>query len=355
MNIASFFRLFATIFWIGTFGFLVYSLLRSGQNRPIKRSGIVIISAFLISVIFSLLSMGMVFIEPQERGVVISAIAPKGYREQALQPGLQWVIPGLENVKLYPISKQSYTMSIAPSEGQISGDDSITARTSDGQQIYVDASVIYSINPADVITVHIEWQDRYSDGLVRPVARAVIRDAVSQFGVEEVYSSKRDELTSLISKNMSETLAKSGLLMDVFLLRNITFSDEYAASIEQKQIAEQLAQQAKLTVEQKKQEAEQARQTAQGLADAAVIRAKGEAEARLISAEAEAKSLVLIAESVKDRPDLLTYQYITKLSPNIQAMLLPSNSPFLFPLPDMNSDGSTSVAPAIIPTPEATP
>ncbi len=355
MNIASFFRLFATVFWIGTFGFLVYSLLRAGQNRPIRRSGLVIITAFLVSIIFSLLSMGMVFIEPQERGVVISAIAPKGYREQALQPGLQWVIPGLENVKRYLISKQSYTMSIAPSEGQISGDDSITARTSDGQQIYVDASVIYSINPAEVTKVHIEWQDRYSDGLVRPVARAVIRDAVSQFGVEEVYSSKRDELTAMISNNMSEQLAKSGLLMDVFLLRNITFSDEYAASIEQKQIAEQLAQQAKLTVEQRKQEAEQARQEAQGLADAAVIRAKGEAEARLISAEAEAKSLVLIAESVKGRPDLLTYQYITKLSPGIQTMLLPNSAPFIFPLPDMYSETQTTTLAPVIPPVEAAP
>lgn len=348
MNIASFFRLFSTILWIGSIGFLVFSLLRAGQNRPVKKSDVFIITSFLVAILVSLVGVGMVFIEPQERGVVISAVSPLGYREQALQPGLQWIIPGLENVKRYPISKQTYTMSIAPSEGIIIGDDSITARTSDGQEIYVDASVIYSIDPTSVITVHIEWQDRYSDGLVRPVARAVIRDAVSQFGVEEVYSSKRNELSLMISQNMAEKLKPNGLIMDQFLLRNITFSNEYAASIEQKQIAEQLAQQAKLIVEQKKQEAEQARQEATGLADAAVIRAKGEAEARLISAGAEAKSLVLLSESLKGRPELLTYQYITKLSPNIQALLLPSNAPFLFPLPDMY-DGLTTNEPAAIP------
>ena len=337
LNIASSFRLIATVLWVGSFGFLVFAMLRSSQNRPIRKSGLIIVSAFVISLIFSLVSMGMVFIEPQERGIVISAVSPLGYREQVLQPGLQWIIPGLENVKRYPISKQTYTMSIAPSEGDVIGDDSITARTSDGQQIYVDASVIYSIDPTQVITVHIEWQDRYGDGLVRPVARAVIRDAVSQFGVEEVYSSKRDELTSMISENMRAKLAENGLVMDQFLLRNITFSEEYAASVEQKQIAEQQAQQAKFVVEQRKQEAEQARQTAQGIADAAVINSKGEAEARLIQAEAEAKALLLIADAVKDRPDLLTYQYITQLAPNIQTMLLPADSPFLFPLPEMNT------------------
>lgn len=354
MNIASSFRLVATILWVGSFGFLIFAMLRSSQNKPIRRSGLTIVVAFLISVFFSLISMGMVFIEPQERAVVISAVSPKGYREQALQPGLQWIIPGLENVKRYPISKQSYTMSVAPSEGEYVGDDSITARTSDGQQIFVEASVIYSINPTSIIKVHIEWQDRYSDGLVRPVTRSVIRDAVSQFGVEEVYSSKREELTLMISQNMTEKLEQNGLIMDQFLLRNITFSEEYAASVEQKQIAEQLAQQAIFVVEQKKQEAEQARQTAEGVADASVIRSKGEAEARLIQAEAEAKSLLLIAEAVRDRPDLLTYQYITKLAPNIQTMLLPANSPFLFPFPEMNESGSqlpTTIIPETQPIP----
>lgn len=347
MNIASSFKLIATVLWVGSVAFLVFAMLRSSQNKPIRNSGVTIVSAFVVSLIFSLVSMGMVFIEPQERGIVISAVSPLGYREQALQPGLQWILPGLESVKRYPISKQSYTMSIAPSEGAFDGDASITARTSDGQQIYVDASVIYSINPSNVIQVHIEWQDRYGDGLVRPVARAVIRDAVSQFGVEEVYSSKRDELTSMISTNMTTKLAENGLIMDQFLLRNITFSEEYAASVEQKQIAEQKAQQAVFVVEQRKQEAEQARQTAQGLADAAVIEAKGEAESRLIQAEAEAKALLLIADAVRDRPDLLTYQYITKLTPSIQTMLLPNNSPFLFPLPEMSTEDN----PVVIPNP----
>ena len=59
-------------------------------------------------------------------------------------------------------------MSIAPSEGEIAGDDSITARTADGQEIFVDASIIYSIEPSQVIQVHIDWQDTYVEGLVRP-------------------------------------------------------------------------------------------------------------------------------------------------------------------------------------------
>ena len=143
---------------------------------------------------------------------------------------------------------------------------------------------------------------------------------------------------------MAGKLTENGLILDDYILRNIAFSPEYAASVEQKQIAEQQAQQAKFVVEQKKQEAEQARQVAQGRADAVVIDAKGSAQARLIDADAEAKSLDLIATALKDKPELLNYQYITKLSPNIQTMLLPSNAPFLLPVPELLKN-ETVIAP----------
>ena len=217
----------------------------------------------------------------------------------------------------------------------------------------MDASVIYSINPADVVGVHIAWQNRYADGLVRPLSRGVIRDAISQFGVEEVYSTKRGEVSTLISNEMENQMAANGLLMSNFILRNITFSDEYAASVEQKQIAEQQAQQAEYVVEQRRQEAEQARQVAQGRADAVVIDAEGDAEARLIQADAEAEALELIALAVEGNPDLISYLYINKINPAVQVMLLPDNVPYLLPLPTLGPPAPDEIG--ALPTPTPTP
>lgn len=342
MNIATLAQGLATLAWLATAAILILVVVRASRNHPIRSGATVTIVAAVIAVVLTTVSSGLVFINPDERGVVISAVAPKGYREEALQPGLRWVIPFAENVVRYPISRQTYTMSIASSEGSIQGDDSITARTADGQEIYVDASVIYSIDPTQVTQVHILWRDTYTNNLVRPLARGVIRDVVSQYKVEEVVTTRRYEMAQTLNDQMKAKLAENGLILYDFVLRNITFSPEYAASVEQKQIAEQQAQQAKLVVEQKKQEAEQARQAAQGQADAAVINAKGAAEARLIQAEAEAKALDLIASALKDKPELLTYQYITKISPNISVMLLPSNSPFIFPLDQIGPNQSTT-------------
>jgi len=337
---------FATVLWIA------FSVFRAAKKQPGKMAVPVTIILALLAVILTAVNSGLVFIEPQERGVVISALAPGGYRPDPLQPGLSWVIPFFERVQIYPISYETYTMSIAPEEGQVQGDDSITARTADGQEIQVDASVIFAVDPEQVIRVHILWQDRYQAELVRAQARSIIRDAVSQFNASEVVSTKRFEFIDMVNKQMTEVLDENGLLMVDFVIRNIAFSPEYAAAVEQKQIAYQQAQQAELLVEKKKQEAEQARQEAQGLADAAVIAAEGQAAARILEAEAEAQALEVQAKILEQYPNLLTYVYITKLSPNVNVMFLPSDSPFIFPLPEEFTPELTP--PEVVPTPEPT-
>ena len=343
MDIANVFKLLAFILWIVAVALLILGLTRTSRGQPAKG----LMTGFLVTVIsavvVTIISLGVVFVQPEERDVVISALQQKGYRPQALQPGLNFIVPLFEHAIPYSIARQTYTMASAAAEGQVEGDDSIRARTRDGQQVTVDASVIYSIDPANVIDLHIKWQDRYQDNLVRPEARGIIRDAVSQYDVEEVVSSKRSELEKEISDTMEQKLAENGLVLADFVLRDIHFSDEYAAAVEQKQIAQQQAQQAAYVVEQRKQEAEQARQTAQGVADAAVIKAKGDAEARVIQAQAESQALQVISQVLRDNPDLLTYQYITKLAPNVQVMFLPNNSPFVFPLPQVQ--GTTTTTP----------
>lgn len=332
MRITDLITVISVVFWLAVLGVVILSSVQAARGQKIKNARLLLIVFAAGAILTTILSAGLVFIEPEERGVVISALAAKGYRDEALQPGLRWIMPFMERVELYPISRQSYTMSIATNEGEITGDDSITARTSDGQEIFVDASVIYEINPEKVVDVHILWQDRYAD-LVRAQARGIIRDAVSQFGVEDVVTDKRFELVAFINENLAIKFEENGLTLVDFVLRNITFSPEYAASVEQKQVAEQLAKQAAFVVEQRKQEAQQTIETAKGAAESAIIAAEGNAKARLIEAQAEADALKLIQDAIANNPELLTYQYITKLAPNINTMLLPSESPFIFQLP----------------------
>jgi regulator of protease activity HflC (stomatin/prohibitin superfamily) len=333
MNIAGLLQGLATVAWLAAIGVLGFVVFSAARGKKFGGAAMVVIGVVVLAIALTGVAGGMVFIEPSERGVVISALSSQGYRTPALGPGLHWVIPFAERVQRYSIARQTYTMSVAPAEGAVQGDDSIRARTKDGQEVLVDASVIYSIDPDKVVELHITWQDRYENGVVRAVSRGTIRDAASSYTVEEIVSTKRTEMEALITETLSTALTSNNLKLVQFVLRDIHFSEEYAQAVEQKQISQQQAQQAAYVVEQKKQEAQQAREVAQGQADAAVTAAEGAAKARVIQAQAEADALTLINEALKGNPDLLTYRYIEKLAPNIQVMYLPSGQPFLITLP----------------------
>jgi regulator of protease activity HflC (stomatin/prohibitin superfamily) len=179
--------------------------------------------------------------------------------------------------------------------------------------------------------MHIEWQDRYQDNVVRPLARGIIRDIASQYGIQDIVSTKRVEMEQKITDELDKKFDENNLVLVDFILRDLHFTEEYAAAVEQKQIAEQNALQAQFVVQQKKQEAEQARQTAQGQADAAVIAAQGEAQAILLKAQAQAQAWAVLAEVLKNNPEMLTYEYIQKIAPNLQVIYLPSGTPLLLP------------------------
>ncbi len=331
MNISSLLQGIASFAWMGFIGILVAISVRASRKQSIGGLSTAAIVLVVAAVLLTSIGAGLIFVEPDELAVVVTVLGEGGIRPDPLESGLHWIIPFAERVERYPKVNQNYTMSSTPDEGAVSGDDSIQVRTKDGQQVYIDASVLYAVDPNKVVQLYSTWRFDYEDQLVRTQARGVIREVASQYGVEEIVSTKRAEMEQLITDQLLRIFSENNLIMRDFVLRNIRFSDEYAAAVEQKQIAEQQAQQAAFVVEQKKQEAEQARQVAQGAADAAVIAAKGEAESLLIQAQAQAEANQVISQSLT--PALVQYQYVQKLSPNVQTIFIPSGNQFILPLP----------------------
>ena len=330
--------------WLTFFAFIirfvVYTTIYEGIGSAFKkmfRVGTLYV-LFLIASAISLLNTSLVFIQPQDVGVVVSLASPNGYRSRPLRSGLHWIIPLAEEVHTYPIFWQTYTMSAKPNEGAQKGDDSIAARTSDGQEVLIDCTIIFQIDPEEAPRIYIDWQDRYIEDLIRPTMRGLIRTYVSQYKVDEVNSSKRMDLENDLSTELKDTLGQRGFIMDDFLLRNISFSNEYATAVEKKQVAMQDAVK-------KQYEAEQIQKLAGG--EAARIRA---------IAQAEADALDMLGKALARNPDVITLRYVDKLSPNIQVMLVPNNAPFLLPLPNFNTPMPTATpSAALSPTPAALP
>lgn len=339
MNISS---ILSIVGW-GLLGILVLYVLtvssQRAQRQPAKFNVLAIVVLLLGGVGANSLGAGLVFIDQFESGVVISPLSPGGVRTDSIGPGLHWIFPFIESVERFSIAKQEYTMSGTSNEGARTGNDSVEARSSDGQQVYIDATVRYFANSARIVELRRTWrsEQNYVEAFIRPTTRNIIYNTASRYKVEEIYGVLRAQLQQEIQDQLSAQFEQQGLVLDAFQLRNVTFSPEYAQSIELKQIAQQQSEQAKLLVQKAQQEADQVRATAQGAADAAVTKAKGDAEA-----------LRQIAAALKDNPELLMYTYIQKLAPNVGLILLPAggSNPFIIDLKQLKDQ----FAPAVVPS-----
>ena len=168
----------------------------------------------LAAIAFALLTKPLVYVKPDTVGVVISPYAPHGYRDAILQPGLRFVLPG-EGVVLYSTSPATLTISLGGSERPI------PAR--DGRPVLFDATVVYSIDPANVLLLHISWQSRYERDLVEPLARGVARNVVAQYWPEQVVMGPPDEVEKAIAAELRPRLLEENLILESFTISNARY------------------------------------------------------------------------------------------------------------------------------------
>jgi len=330
MIVARLLSLLGFVFFLVLAGYILYTLSERRRN-PRVRFRLSIILALLVLALFSnAIGASVVVIDAGEVGVVFNAIT--GLQNTPLMPGMHILIPYINEVYRYSTREQIYTMTKTYAEGEVLGDDSLWSPTIEGLQVGIDSSTRYRIKPEMAPYVHNNFHHDYKKILIRPSIRSIVRHYVSQHTVAEIYGPKRAEIQQAITEALRERFEPEGFELLSFDIRNVNFTDEYAKAIEQKQIAQQQAEQMQYVLQREQQEAERKRIEAKGLRDAAITKAEGEAKAVEVRAQAEANALAMINEVLSKNPQLLQYTYIEKLAPNVTVMLLPANSPYLFDL-----------------------
>ncbi len=340
--IEEFLHFFVLASWVLFILMLVYSFF-----RVLRREGIV--SAFkktfsikrwaihlLVLAFVTTLHFSLVFIPPQYTGVVISMLDKGGISKKPLNGGLHLIAPLLQRVEVYPLYWQTYTIVSNPLEGQKKGDDSITARTSDGQEVDINCSVLYRIAPEKVVNLHINWQHRYVEDMVRPIIRGTAPPRGFQifcFGNQQPQQAPRGKRTQRTSQGHFQLQFTDSRSLPA--PRLITFTPLYAQAVEQKQVAEQ-------GTTRTEHEAMQIANYAKGLAEKTRIAARAEAQAVVVTAQADARAIVLqaqaqaeyfqrVAQALQVNPNLLTYEYINKVAPQIKSFYLPNDAPLQLP------------------------
>lgn len=375
MSISSILGFISLAGWLIVVAGVALAITNAAQQRS-TRGGIMLAAVgLIIGVLFFVASSGVVVVGATEVAVVFQAI---GGANQAgslwptpLGPGVHIIVPIINEPVIYSTQVRSYTMSSVPDEGQLRRADAVEARTADGQQVSIDVSVLYSIDPALANTVHLRWQNRFEEGFVRPTVRSLVRERVAFYTVNDLYGgsglegtgttassttgrSLLPELQSKLSEELAGVFTENGLILQDLLLRDITFSEEFIRAVEARQVAQQQAEQAN-------QEAARARTIASGQANAAREAARGEADAIRLRAEAEAEALRLVNEQLANNPQLLQWRYIENLADNVRLILIPNNSPFLFDMQQLadqagmtDATGASGTVTQPTPTPTAT-
>jgi len=265
--------------------YFVYTTLQHDMVIALKRLFYrVLLVGLLVIVSLNVLNTSLIFINPHQVGVVISGLAENGVREKPITAGRYWIFPLFEKVIVYPIGLQTYTMSGKTLEGPKIGDDSITARTKDEKEVNVDCSVIFKIDPYQVIKLHKMWQDRYVNEFIRPVLRSVIRTEISRYIIDDI-NRDRQKLENTLKNHLKREITKNGLVFEMFFLRNLAFSNKYAKALEKKYSDEVEA------------EAE-----ANAIVSNAIAEAEAEAKAIIYKAMADAKTKLIKEETASQLP-----------------------------------------------------
>ncbi|MEU9132509.1 prohibitin family protein [Kitasatospora sp. NPDC048540] len=171
--------------------------------------------------------------------------------------------------------------STRPRDLNLTGNDTVEVRSSEGGVLYADLTVKWAIDPQHTRALYqlAGSSDAVQQGLVLPDSREIVRNVFAKHTGVEGYSSQREAIGTEIAELVTDRLAPRGILVTAVNLRNVRPSDSLQHAIDQK--------------------IQQDQATAQ--AQAAVLTAKAEAEKRKIDADSTAAANAAIAGSLNDK------------------------------------------------------
>jgi regulator of protease activity HflC (stomatin/prohibitin superfamily) len=137
-------------------------------------------------------------------------------------------------------------MTAQANSGDRQGKDDLRFKTRDGNDIETDVTVRWRIDPTRVAYI---WRkvapssDDLEHRLVRPMARAYVRDALNRLDSEEFYNpTLRFKAASEATDLLGRHLRPFGVIVEQVLLGNFSFKEEYQNLINSRKDAEKRAE-----------------------------------------------------------------------------------------------------------------
>ncbi|MBI3947142.1 MAG: prohibitin family protein [Armatimonadetes bacterium] len=281
-----------------------YDYPRSGEDLVRQARRAITIAAWIVLalLVIYLVSGSTVTVGAGERAVVFNRIT--GVQKTQLDEGLHILWPVVQQPVIYDVKTATYTMSGVAQEGQVQGNDALTALTADGQMVALDMSVRYHVDPEYVWRLHQRVGREYEGKIIRPQVRSHTRMVVSGFKVTDVYSGRRAQIQEQVKARLAEAYKAYDIILDEVLLRDVKFSETFQQTIEQKQVAQQEVQAMEYILDQTRKERDR----------------------KIIEAEGTAEAIRLKTQALAENPQLAQYEYVQKLPANVRTVITDSKT-----------------------------
>ena len=209
------------------------------------------------------------------------------------------VIPVVHDWYVFDTKTQTVEMKGSENSRQ---DDALDFKTRDGNDVSVDVTVLYHVDPAKAPHVlrHVASDvDEVRTVLVRPLARSIPRDSLNELSSEEFYDSDlraAKEEQALV--NLRRALDPYGLVCERVVLGNYRFHKNYQAAIDQKKVADQTVNKNRSAAEAAIKEWERELETTKGQVGQLLATERGKAQQVTLQTDAYYEARKLEADAI---------------------------------------------------------
>ncbi len=244
---------------------------------------------------------------PTEVGVMVkkfSLFGKSGVQDQVYAPGgTYFVWPFVTDWYAFDTKIRNLEMVAEEQRGDRGYRDELNFKTVDGNDIGLDVIISYRIDPAKAPTILRNVatdSDTLKDKVVRSIARSITRDYFGKLRTEHFYvAEERDSKAMEVVGALNGALNPLGVIIERVSTKDYRFKPEYQQAIEDKKVADQMAEKFKSEAQAATEEYLKKVEQAKGKVNEMVAKADGEFARLRIEADAYYQQQDKRAEAVR--------------------------------------------------------